>query len=631
MADQKETNYEILRFESPLDSDDINAGKKSALTDKLDYMLANWDSGLFKEPEGEETMDYLYGSDPVSQKNLRIAMVMPLQELHKRNLCGGMDAWPSVDDMIETGNHIYITKPDGTTVSYTDEFFRNPTIDRLRELEQSKKGRSYGSIMAAHLSLFLSEAEGRAQLKNVKQGFHGLNPAEKGTVVTILAPGCAPIAVNPYTKEEENLFDSKQSVIEKGKATLAEKEQLLSAQNKDLDLKNQELKKEEDTLQEKGGEPVLPDKPAEKNFFRRILCAFGFRHSASYLKQQEAYQAVVRERTEYRELQERIEKLKDEANTLKNDIQNTKTQIETAQVTVKETEKVLAGTEVYQLMTRVPDALSHAEAREKMLKVDKEIARAEKEAAAGEKEKKKTGALEKEILPKLMNLEAIDRIDKSALTPLAIGQTASMIDLIKEKQMLVLGKEILRVKGMSYRMSEALMDRREAEQYMKTMKSLSSMASDKKDTSLEDRKKAEEQYRKMKSRLAEVYDFRISESVKLFEETFGMKAEPENVQKVIDATGLEKQVKDRIDLVDRPSEADGKRYQLPKVNSRNCGAMTMLLMSGIKTAISEGMIKVSGPDYREVSQEAGEKQIAKEKAEAEKAQNDLRADIRGLM
>jgi hypothetical protein len=84
------------------------------------------------------------------------------------------------------------------------------------------------------------------------------------------------------------------------------------------------------------------------------------------------------------------------------------------------------------------------------------------------------------------------------------------------------------------------------------------------------------------------YELQTMKAVKLFENTFSMKATPANVQAVMDAMGFEQQVNNRLQNVDK-KKLDGTN-KVPKVNSKNVNDMTLALMAGIKTAIKDGAI-----------------------------------------
>ena len=61
-----------------------------------------------------------------------------------------------------------------------------------------------------------------------------------------------------------------------------------------------------------------------------------------------------------------------------------------------------------------------------------------------------------------------------------------------------------------------------------------------------------------------------------------MEATPENVQEVVDKVGLDQYVKQGVEKLDgevyNPAED-----KIPPVNESNCGDITLLLMSGLKT------------------------------------------------
>ena len=640
--DTRQLEYETTVFESPLDAPKVQEGRKDLLKNSLDVMLDRWDMGLFETPEGEEAMNYLYGSDPVTGNNTRISMTETLRPLHKLGLAGGLDAWPSVDDMIETGKRIYVTKPDGTTSTYTDLFFNNATVEKLREKEQTKKGPSYGSLMAMHLSLFLSESAKRGELKNIEKAFSGLNPGDRRSTITILPPKGHPIVVDNSPEGAKKDYDLNREKIDIGMQTIKEKADLLGERTRTLFDDEQKKADIDLKLQDLGEEPQVSAKPKEKNLLRRIFCALGGSHSKDYLKRFKTWQKETEKRDTYRKNKEEwtreSEELDKKVKAAQSEIETLKKKKEELAKAIPTAEKLLDASEYTRFLQRAGSAVSQAQRLSGLQEIDREAEEKKRQAEQQKADDALAEEYRKEIYPKLLNAKAVEEIDSSPVAPLSTGMTASLVEVMK-KSPGVSGEELLKYKGMDYQLSEALMDREEATAYMTAMEKLAAKAAPPKKGAepesreqKEARKKAVEKYKEMKKKLGDVYDVRIAESSRLFSKTFGMEPNPENVEKVMKALRFEKQMKERIETVDVPLNKEGKRFELPKIRKSNCGQMTLLLMSGIKTAISEGKIKLAGGEehIRELSPEEGEKKFREQEKKQSEAFYNQRAEIRGL-
>ena len=635
-----ETNYQyiVTDMQSPLDSDVIKSGDTDKLYTHIDNFLEAWnsDNGLLESKAGQDAFSYLNGSDSKGHFDIIMSMLPSMEPLLMKGMCGGGDAFPSVEDMIETGSHIYIQKPDGSVTTYTNEFLRNKTVDEFREME--KHGRPVGRTMIAHLALFLTESKGNGKLKKTGNAFKGLNPGDNASRVFILPKGDDPMLLNTLSPEMEADFKAKESTVNNLTETIKKLQLLISEKQQSCsDLEQQAGDREFELIEEYGDEaPEVPPAPREKSGFRRFLCLFGFPHSAAYTESKRVYDEASQKKQDYDTKQNEIDSIREQIDKLKAEVEFSEKTVEDAKNSLETAMEEVRNCEANAFVEKAGAALPKIIELEERHKKQKAYAD-EFEADRKAKEKEKEFRHEKkEIISKLLNVEAVEEIDKAQIPELGLGSTAASVDLINRGVSERLN--LAAINGMDFQLSEVLLERSEAKNYMDKVMALRKLA--KEATDPEDKKKALEQYTAKREELANEYRNRIINSKKLFEKTFGMKPTQKNVQNVMNALGFEKMVHDRIKKVDDPKTDDtaqyNARFTLPKVTNENVNQMTLLLMGGIKTAIREGLIKTPGiAPIKELSAEEGEKKIAEQNANQEKkeqeAWNDYRANVRGIM
>ena len=233
----KSRKNDVIAFESPLDNELLklmNTGKQCQSA--MDVMLDTFQQGMEKTNAGYSAMRTLYKNSP--------SLVNWTTPLKIAGLLGDNPGDPSVDDVIEAGNHIKIVGPDGKTTDFSTKFLNNPTVDSFREKEKSLSARDkhYGNVLLAYMGAFLTEKKD-GRFKNLEKGFDGINP---------LDPGDYQVYLEMPDKSRQILVDS---------ATKNRRDELID-----------KIEASEKTMLSYPEEPRIPAPPRERNVFRRFFC-----------------------------------------------------------------------------------------------------------------------------------------------------------------------------------------------------------------------------------------------------------------------------------------------------------------------------------------------------------------------
>ena len=587
----------------------------ASINEKVDYLLEHWDTGLFAdEDKGMAVYDAFKASDNPGKMN-RVLLTESIDALYNMGLCGGPDYWPTVDDMIETGNCILIARPDGSYTTYTDEFFKdNPTVEKLRELEKTNRGAGpHGLPMAVHLAQFLTEGKKRGVLKNTDKAFHALNPADHDDAfVSVSIPGRKHVLISPMPKEKLAVYNETKEKCQTLANVIADTEKKREEKKAAADANDLEFDDVKQQLTNFGPAPVVPAKPVEKNFFRRFFCRLGFRHSEDYNRRLREYEDLVRQRGEYEGLQQKITDFTARKNTDTGELEALNTQIDVLQNQFTEAQNKMGEySKIAQVFKGFVDA---AAARDYAKKIE-DAAKEEKKAA----ESKEAG---RELAGKLLQRDNVAKIINSDVPELVKGSVIPTIELMNHTvngRHLNLNNSVhlSQISGGINRLSEVLMDTQSASTYNNGLNKLR-LKAHAKDLDKAERQTAYANYTKAKENLFNEYNARVRNSKALFKEVFGVDANVINVQKVIDGSDFKNRLKQYA--ADDANVTTAAVPQIPQVTEENLGAMTLLLMGGLKTVSKELQARAGGQiasdKVRVLDPEEGKKRL-KEQQEKE--------------
>ncbi|MBO6159488.1 MAG: hypothetical protein J6P72_09580 [Firmicutes bacterium] len=318
--------------------------------------------------------------------------------------------------------------------------------------------------------------------------------------------------------------------------------------------------------------PEVPAVPTEKSFFRRILCKIGFPHSA-------AYRQAVTERN--------------------NIIANQKQYDAKVELRQKKADELKTAEDAYK-SAETPEAKFH-----ELSNLDEKIAAVRAVIRSIDLQKSKTLDMEKKALMEKINRpQTLEKLASSKLGIFTPGNIEATVNFSKM------------LPGMHYRpgheyrlLSDMMYDVTQTGKFFGAIKGIKSASKQK----------------EIKDQFKINFDKRVAESKDLFEKTFELPCNVENVQMVIDKLNLQKQIDERIQSDRNALNANADHQsstKLPEVHSKNLGTMTYLLMTGMKTALYESLTPEQQRDAKMVINNDPIKELSAEEYE-QKLEKDI--------
>ena len=532
------------RYVPSIFDDEAVKKEKDTVIRHMDQLLGNFATGLNKTPEGREAFEFFSGKGFVGGTNIGYIVT---EMLRKAGIT--KEEVPTVNDMLEAGNHVIIRDEEGKLTTFTDRFFRNDTVKELAEQETNDKsfcGR--GMLLAAFMGAFFAEMN-HPELKNYRVAFGEKTPEK---VAAYVSDGRSPVTAivdEVSRKEFDKSIDSYNEAAMEVGIDLEQTRKNYNIAQKAYDEAIENYTKVMTAFTEKYPEEVpVPVKPIEKSSLRRFFNRIGLaKHSKEYDAEMKTYYMQAEKRGKY---DENVKLLQDAIKAVE-----------------RKNSEMHAVEQQFNFTSRkdgetMKEQKGRIEANEKTVYVMRSMTVIPKMSEYAKKlEEKQTAKRVSDCLSDPAILRAVE--NNSAMT-FRKGGLVSMMHLINRK-----GKDsytVLAADMMAINMPEAVQDAK------KQMQGRQMAPAKMRDTA--------------KMLLTKRYEAEIRKSESLFHKTFHMVAMPENVQRVMDAVHFENIVKERLRTVEHRSyEGD---VMLPKVNKHNVGDMTHLLMSSFKTDIKEG-------------------------------------------
>ena len=593
---EKDNRINVISIESPLQNIERPADVRDV--NRFDEFLGQFKEGIPDTPEGRKLIE--------DARAIPTDMLPCLDPLLKKGLFGGPDAFPKVEEVIKHGKRIIIVEPDGTKTNYSDKYLNNPTVDLLLKMEKDPEYRTnYGRMLLGHLGLFLG-GKGKYQLENYEKEFGKgtpSDPANKPRVFIGMPDGPAAAFLDKEsTAALEQISGMEKAAEDEQKKLgnqLAEKNKIAEEAHRKTEEKRQDLANT--------ANPELPEKPREKNAFRRFLTSLHlWSHSQKYKEELQNYNRIKEERSVYDDKKKQLEtleseeqKLKNDAEAVQNEIAKSKEQFELQLKQFKESAQYQDCREA--LEEGIGFAQQYQDEKDEFLRKTFEY---------------QTSA--KVLQETLRNPGAVEKIQKSRAGQFSEGSVETLIDIIKNREEndralregeAKLTEEqkntIRKAKKSGYKLDDQVrIDNAPYQNINKFVTLVDYQAASKNAYHAERNYKndPENKQRSFDKHTNSDYQAMVKSSKECFEEVFGMKPDVATVQAVIDSVNLNSYVKQGITQIDK-KVYDPEIHTLPKVNDVNVGDMTLLLMSGIKTA-TMGPQKAPQPVHNEQPSEA---------------------------
>ncbi len=580
-----ERNYEDVKIKNePFDSkarvihvdsifdENIIQNNKEEVSRNFDALLKNFGDNMNTTEEGRKVIEY-FNDGKVSGSKLAYVIGAKLSP----NRLGS--EVPGVKDMLEIGNNIMVRGDDGKPTTFTDKYFmNNNAVKEFAEKEhEANQNTGYGGFMAAFLYAYLAESNNK-DLKNYNETFkqQGIDkvPVFFKDVNNNVHAIVDKQSHLEYDKEIDKIIANNKEykdeyASEKQKFDNLTKEKnefnavLKTAQDDREKALDDHQKAQDDFNKKYPEEPKVPDKPVEKSRWRRFFHAIGLApHSKKYIERKREYDSKVAEHEQYVAEKEVVDKKAEALNKAGENLENATAKAEEFDKNLHELDEKLES--IKKSIGNVsPDEVKKFESNEKANYAG--MAANAAEFTDDFFSKREVKRAKENVDFAMKDKGGLGAIDKSVIFKFEQGGLHQMMSMLNDKKS---AKVYLRSEVMALNSPETLDKHKE--------KINKSNMSDK------DKRKTMQYY------LNKEYELQTMKAVKLFENTFSMKATPANVQAVMDAMGFEQQVNNRLQNVDK-KKLDGTN-KVPKVNSKNVNDMTLALMAGIKTAIKDGAI-----------------------------------------
>lgn len=565
-----------ISFASPLE--EISTPYDISKVRQYDAFLAQFQKGIPDTPEGRALIE--------DARNIPTNMLPCLNPLTHQGLFGGLDAFPSVKTVYEHGKRIIIVEPDGTKTNYSEKYLENPTVKLMLKLESDPISRAnYGRMLLGHLALFLG-GPGKFDLDNYQQEFGGITPSDPASKAQVLidVPNGPAMAV---TDKDGLVVRDKIESLEKQAAEAQKKlEEKYAEKNKLAEEKQAEAEEQQQELDNMPN-PELPPAPRERNAFRRFLTSLHlWSHSARYKADLQKYNSVKAERQKYAEKKEAVDAVLTEAQSLKTaadavqgEITDSKNKFDQEMQAFKESaEYKKSGTA---LESRI--AVAQQYQREKEEYLNKSFDHMTSAAVLKEK---------------LQQPSAVEKIKQAHAAQFSPGSVEVLLNIIQNREMIVqIGKEspvdltpeqkqtIRSARKKGYQLDpnvhyDAPYENINEFVTLVDYQTASKIAHHAEAKYQNDPKTKQASFN---GRANAAYNDMVAASKQAFEDIFGLKPDVETVQAVINSINLDSYVRQGITQIDKVNY-DPALHKLPKVSDVNVGDMTLLLMSGIKTA-----------------------------------------------
>ncbi len=565
MPDPQEVKQQDLivhTVPSILDDDMLTEDEKRTIEKHMDNMLKAFQTQNFDTEEAKEAEEF-FTNGKIGNTYVRYRVDSSLNR-------GGISA----DDMynvagaMRVGRNIIVAGSNKKSSTFSDTYFSNDKVTKLAQEEgEGKTVRNRGALLAAFLCVFLSEAN-NPNLTNYQKTFYGNTP-DKTPVYVARDNGTVSAYVDQKSKDAFNDELKEYVGIEES----------LKEKNKAFDDSTKTYQAATEEFVAKFAEvPVIPEKPREKNGFRRFFNRMKLAgHSKDYKAQKAAYEQAVALKQEYDRELEKLDQLKKGVENKSDEVDEVRQKINKYVEDYAKNNKISS---LDQKTGYVWNALQN-------------VSRVEVHA---QKEK------EKHIRQQLqISLSAPDRLaylkmgDGIHIKKGGLSQMMSLINLSKGPSEIGTNMRVnprrlaLVTEMLSYNAQDLIGDISK-----KAMQGSGKM----------ERKKMNAKMMAYLSYQREQYS-----NLNTFQKMFNMPATPENVQRVADIIGLDKLVKDRLINVDKVERYDEKTMGLPKVTKDNYADITSLMVFSLRTAVKEGHLQVNDKnvDYEWVNSDRGSK------------------------
>ena len=595
---------QFTSYESPFHEGNVNE------SGDWDPFLESFQNGIVDNEAGRNLIE--------SVRSNSYTMMPPLENLFRQGLFGGRDAFPTVEEVMRDGRRITIVEADGTLTTYTDKYLmNNPTVASLRQMEGDQRGSAgYGRVLLGHLGLFLG-GKGKADLKNYEKAFGSQSPADPKSRIGVYidTPNGMQMVTDKTTLDTVN---REKDLLEKAGQEHKKLEEELAKKTSPVEAKEQELKTAAERRDRLYHEE-LPPFPRERNAFRRFFTRIHLApHSEQYNKDMEKYNTVKRMRAPYEKRQKEYEELLKKEPTL----ESLKAEQKAAQDRLDEKIQAdLQAAEAFRNENRFAE-----EKAEWLTEVSDRVRVIQREDAQQAYEAKTS---EETLRHKLEEPGALDKVTSSKAVQFSKGSVGAMLDIINNRAAIdaemkkdtpqldernrqiwekakrlakdnpkLTVQEGVEIDNTPYNDINKLVTLTD---YLNASKFAQTVESEFKDQAEEDARKGLEprdysaDKRHTFDKLARThYETMVKSSQKCFQEVFDLEPTVENVQTVIKSVNLDKYVKQGIRQIDG-TDYEPEGHALPPVSEENVGDMTLLLMSGIKTAV---MGPQKGPDIQ---------------------------------
>ncbi|MBQ6116429.1 MAG: hypothetical protein IJL08_03790 [Oscillospiraceae bacterium] len=592
---------QFYSFESPFREGNAGDGRE------WDSFLEQFRDGIPEDKAGPQMFQPLKAS---AHK-----MIGPMENLFRQGLFGGMDAFPSVDEVVRDGKRILIVEPDGTVTNYSDKYLKNnPTVAKMRKLEAGRSTEGYGRVLLGHLGLFLG-GKGKADLKNYEKAFGDVTPADPGSGgVFIDTPDGLLTLADSRTVDYAN---REKAMMDKAEQEYGKLQEDLDKKTAPLEAKKEELNRERERY-ERLAHPDLPPFPRESNPFRRFFTWIRLApHSAQYNRELDRYNEIKRTRAPYEK------KKKDYEEHLK---------AEQPELDRMEAEQKAAQEKADQEISRNNQAVE-------TLRTDnegtfKKVQQMTDLTNRVRKYKKQYDAEVRDFLTGEWNLRRklgiernMKRVTESEAVQFSKGSVGAMLDIINNRAIIdaEMKKDMPRLDAKNRQIWERSKKLSENNPNMTIQEEVNidntpyndvnklltltdyataakiawevervyaKQAEEDERRGLPPKDYTADKQRSFDKLSAAHYETMVKSSKECFRDIFVLEPTVENVQTAINSLNLDRYVRQGIRQIDG-MDYDPVKHKLPPVNEGNLDDMTLLLMSGIKTA---ALVPQKGPD-----------------------------------